>query len=138
MTPSNKDFLSRHDIKYTVQRELILTILKELTVPITAEELYTKASTLQPTINLSTIYRILELFATKNIVIKNTVSEDKKNVYEFNTNKHKHYMVCVKCRQVFPIENCPCSLIEKVISQSTDFKILDHKIEILGHCPDCK
>lgn len=138
MDDSHKTFFEEHGLKSTTQRKLVLDCLHELSGPCCAEEIYFKVSALQPTINLSTIYRILELFYDKGIVIKNNLSDTKKALYELNTHTHKHYMVCLKCKQVFPLENCPCSLIEKAVSENSNFEILDHKIEIIGYCSKCK
>lgn len=138
MDKQHKDFFASHGIKSTSQRNLVFDLLQEANAPCSAEDIYTKAALLQPTVNLSTIYRTLELFCAKNIVIKNMLSESKKALYEFNTHTHKHYMVCMKCKRILPLENCPCSLIEKAISENSGFTVVDHKLEIMGYCPECK
>ena len=138
MDNPHKAFFETHGLKSTKQRNLVLDLLQTLKSPSSAEDIYLKAIESQPTLNLSTIYRILELFYAKNIVIKNIISESKKALYELNTNTHKHYMVCLKCKEIFPLENCPCSLIERAVSENSDFEVLDHKIEIVGYCSKCK
>jgi Fur family ferric uptake transcriptional regulator len=138
MDKSHKDFFKSHSIKSTSQRNLFLDLLQGIKSPSSAEEIYVTAAALQPTVNLSTIYRILDLFESKNIVTKNMLSESKKALYELNTHTHKHYMVCMKCKRILPLENCPCSLIENAVSQNSDFQIVNHKLEITGYCPNCK
>jgi len=138
MNDADKSFFAKNGMKLTKQRMLVLTILRELNTPASAEDIYLLAIKLQPTLNLSTIYRILELFCSKNIAIKNVLLETQKAVYEINTHTHKHYMTCVKCQAMIPLENCPCSLIEKAVAQNSDFEILDHRLEILGYCSHCK
>lgn len=138
MDTSTHDFWTTHAIKHTKQRELLLTLLQDLDKPSSAEAIYLKALTVQPTINLSTIYRILELFHSKGIIIKTIPSETQIAVYELNEHPHRHYMVCVECQNIFPLDDCPCNLIEQFVSSHTNFKILDHKLEILGYCSHCK
>ncbi len=133
-----KEFLTAHGIKSTTQRNIVLDLLHEMDGPASAEDLYLKAVSLYPSVNLSTIYRMLELFHSKNIVVKNMLSESKKTIYELNTDTHKHYMVCMKCKRIFPLEHCPCFLIEKAVSEYSDFEIRDHKLEIMGYCASCK
>ncbi len=132
------DFLAKHGIKSTHQRNLVLDLLHQMNSPASAEEIYQKAALLQPTLNLSTIYRTLELFSSKNIVTKTILSETKKAIYELNTAGHKHYMVCVKCKALLPLENCPCALIEEAVSSQGGFEIIGHKLEIMGYCSRCK
>jgi len=138
MDKIHQALFASHDIKSTKQRNLVLDLLQEAKSPVCAEDLYLKAAVLQPTVNLSTIYRTLELFCSKDIAVKNILSESKKAVYELNTHTHKHYMVCMKCKRMIPLTNCPCSLIEKAVSENSDFEIIDHKLEIRGYCPECQ
>lgn len=138
MTELSKKFWTAHAIKHTKQRELVLDILENLSKPASAEDIYLKASKTQTKLNLSTVYRILELFYSKNIVMKNTLSGTQTAIYELNRHTHKHYMVCVKCQNIFPLEDSPCELVEKYISERTGFQVIEHKLEILGYCPHCK
>ena len=138
MNKPYQDFFTSHGIKSTDQRNLVLDLLHEMAPPVSAEDIYLKASAVHGSVNLSTIYRILELFSSKDIVIKNTLSESKKTLYELNTNTHKHYMVCLKCKRIFPLENCPCALIEQAVLKHSDFEIKAHKLEIMGYCSACK
>ena len=46
---------------------------------------------------ISTVYRILELFVKKGVVIKTNVMNNEMAVYELNRFKHKHYAVCMNC-----------------------------------------
>lgn len=137
MDKESKDYLAGYGIKCTTQRILILNILKELSAPSTAEQIYLKAAHMQPHINLSTIYRILELFTEKKIISKHILTENKTAVYELNVHPHRHYMVCVGCQSIIPLDDCPCDIIKETVSKHADFKILDHKLEILGYCSKC-
>lgn len=140
MSDKNKDFLTSHGIKCTAQRILVLNILNELSAASTAstaEQIYGKAVSIQPHINLSTIYRILELFTSKKIITKHILSESKTAVYALNVHPHRHYMVCVECQSIIPLDDCPCEIIKDTIMKNTDFKMVDHKLEILGYCSKC-
>ena len=138
MSKIKNTFWTDHQIKKTKQREVLLALLQNLEKPATTEELYQSACKEATSLNLSTVYRTLELFYKKNIVIKTVSSETQKAMYELNRYEHRHYMVCVKCQNIFPLENCPCDLIEQFVLENSNFKMLDHKLEILGYCPACK
>ena len=90
------------------------------------------------TISLSTIYRILELFNKKNIVRRTTLLEDDKAVFELNHIEHRHHLICLGCKKIIDIEHCPLDSFEKDLEASTDFSIVDHKLELYGYCKECK
>jgi len=137
--PNYKKYLNEHSIKSTKQRNLLLALLHETDSFVTAEDLYFKAKQADDTISLSTIYRILELFNKKNIVQKTTLLEDDKAVFELNhIDHHHHHLICLGCKKVIDIGQCPLGSFEKDIEATTDFSIVDHKLEIYGYCKDCK
>lgn len=133
-----KSLLNSLGIKCTKQRLLILTTLLELDHPSSVENIYDKIKPVDSTLNLSTIYRTLDLLVEKNLVIKSSFGEDKKFSYEINHMEHKHYLVCISCRKIVSIDDCPISTFEEVIQNSTGFEIIGHKLELFGYCPDCK
>ena len=136
--PDYKQYLNEHGIKSTKQRNLLLTILHETGSLLTAEALYFKAKKADDTISLSTIYRILELFNKKNIIQRTTLREDDKAVFELNNIVHRHHLICLGCNKIIDIEQCPLSGFEKDIEETTDFSIVDHKLELYGYCKECR
>ena len=58
--PSNKEFFNKHGIKNTKQRNLIYDTLKEVELPLTAEQVFFIVREFDMTISLSTVYRILD------------------------------------------------------------------------------
>ena len=136
--PNYKQFLNEHGIKSTKQRNLLLTILHETGSLLTAEALYFKAKKADDTISLSTIYRILELFNKKNIIQRTTLREDDKAVFELNDIVHRHHLICLGCNKIIDIEQCPLMGFEKDIEETTDFSIVDHKLELYGYCKECR
>ena len=134
----NKEFFSNHGIKNTKQRHIIFDILKEESLPLTAEQVFIKVKEFDPTISLSTIYRILDVFISKEMVLKSSVTEDNKTMFELNRREHKHYLVCIGCKKIMTLDNCPLEVYEKSLEQETGFQITAHRLEIYGYCPACK
>ncbi|WMJ88022.1 Fur family transcriptional regulator [Anaerocolumna sp. MB42-C2] len=124
-------------IKRTKQRENVLTILESSDKPLSATEICTQMEkTSDEPVWLSTIYRIMELFVKKGIVIKTNMMSNEMAVYEINQFKHKHYAVCINCHKIITLDNCP---MEKFIPKLEDenFHVMGHNLEIFGVCKDC-
>ena len=60
-----------------------------------------------PPVWLSTIYRILDVFAEKALVIKSSVLDSGMAVYELSGYRHTHYAVCMGCHRIVPMEKLP-------------------------------
>ena len=123
--------------KNTKQRNKIIHILENAQSPMAVEEIYLLIKKESYSISISTIYRNMEALLEKNIVTK-TIYNDGKARYELVRKEHIHHLICLKCNKSMPIEKCPIELIEKNIKDQDDFEVLDHKIEIYGHCRNCK
>lgn len=130
--------LKENGLKRTAAREHVLAYLIERDVPISAEMLYRALSAQGVDINLSTVYRTLDIFERRGLIVKNTTISESCAVYAFKRDGHGHHIVCVNCGDIFPLETCPMKHTEAEIERTTQFKILRHKLEVFGICPKCQ
>lgn len=131
------EILKREGMKSTRHRNAILLLLEQSEHPMTAEELYISLMEKTASINLSTVYRTLDTFVSKNLVIKSTM-DDGKARYELNHHEHKHHLFCVGCHKVISIEDCPMGELQEILKKKIDFDVTGHKLEIYGYCHNCK
>jgi Fur family ferric uptake transcriptional regulator len=123
-------------IKKTRQRQSVLSVLERSSSPLNASEIRDMTEKDGTPVWLSTVYRILELFVKKGVVAKISVLNNEFALYEMNRFGHKHYAICVSCRKVIQMDNCP---MEKFVPrlEDGDFHVTGHKVEIYGYCKDC-
>ncbi len=134
-----KSIFKKYGIKNTIQRQAVYNYLSNASAPTTAEQIYKELTQKQSdAMNLSTVYRILDLFTRKGLVLKSNLQADVKSTYELNHMEHRHHLICVKCNNIVPIKGCPLDDYEKKLSESTNYKILEHHLEIMGICPNCQ
>ena len=125
-------------IKKTKQRENVLSILKASSKPVTAAEIYNNIiQEGDPSTWMSTVYRTLELFVLKGIVVKTNLTNSETAVYELNRSEHKHDAVCVSCHKIITIRNCPIKHDIPELEQS-EFYVTGHHLEIFGLCRECR
>lgn len=129
--------LFKNGLKHTRHRQEILQLLKKSSQPVSAEQIFSELKDLKISINLSTVYRILEMLSNSEIVTKINIGMDNKNLYEYNCMIHRHYLVCLNCSKIFTVKNCPLNDYEKELEKDTDFNITGHKLIMYGYCLDC-
>lgn len=132
------EILKREGVKSTKHRNAILLLLEKSEYPLTAEELYISLREKTASINLSTVYRTLDTFVSKKLVIKSNRVDDGKARYELNQHEHKHHLFCVGCHKLISIEDCPMGELQKVLKKKIDFDVTGHNLEIYGYCHNCK
>lgn len=123
-------------IKKTKQRKGVLSILERAQKPLSAADICSEMEKEGDTVWLSTVYRILELFVKKGVVTKASIMNSEMAVYELNRFQHRHYAVCMSCRKILTMDNCP---MEKFIPklEDEDFHVMGHNLEVFGFCKDC-
>ncbi len=129
-------FLKERGIKTTKGRLCVLEILASSEDSISADNIYEKTLEKGITIDLSTVYRTLELFQEKNIVDKYDLDEGKYN-YKLKKNGHQHIIKCDKCHCEIKVD-CPMNQIGELIKSKTGFTVTEHELYLKGVCNKCK
>ena len=137
-TKDYKDEFKQKGLKNTKQRAAILEILQESDRPITAEQVYNELKEKNVPVNLSTIYRNFLFLCEKELVNKLALTGESSTFYEINRMVHRHYLVCLGCKKVLAIDDCPLESYEELLAEETNFVITGHKLDIFGYCADCQ
>jgi len=128
--------LNNHSLRITKQRQIILDELCSVTSHPTADLLYQMVRKRLPKISLGTVYRNLEIMSECGIIQKLDIGGTQKR---FDGAPHVHYHVrCSRCGRVDDLDLPPDFNVEKAAAKLTSFKILRHRLEFTGLCPECQ
>lgn len=130
--------MRQHGLKSTKTRLSILTILSQSEQPLDAEQILSALKAQNIPASLSTVYRALEVLDQKELITAMTLSGAHRTLYAFNRRIHRHYLVCLGCKKMLPVEGCPLSGYEKQLEQQTGFLIAAHQLDLYGYCPACR
>ncbi|MEA4893935.1 MAG: transcriptional repressor [Oscillospiraceae bacterium] len=123
-------------IKKTRHRKCIFGVLEQAETPLSASAIFDKARSVDESVWLSTVYRILDYFVSEGLAVKTSVMDSGTALYEMNRSRHSHYAVCVNCHKIIGLMNCPMEKFIPEIAES-GFHVLGHRIEMFGYCSDC-
>jgi Fur family ferric uptake transcriptional regulator len=129
--------LKESGLKSTKQRIAILEVLKKKELPTAAEDVFIELKKMNVPANLSTVYRILETMSERGLIKKFGLMGEGKSFYELFRVVHRHFLVCIGCKKMLPIQGCPLSDYERELEDKTDYKISGHRLDIYGYCPEC-
>jgi Fur family ferric uptake transcriptional regulator len=119
----------------TRQRKVILEELRKVNTHPSADELYEMVRKRLPRISLGTVYRNLEILSESGNIQK---LEPGCSLKRFDGNPSEHcHIRCVNCDRVVDAAMTPDLEIDLEQVNSTDFKIIGHKLEFFGLCPQC-
>jgi Fe2+ or Zn2+ uptake regulation protein len=127
--------LKEKSIKVTKGRIAILSIIYNSMQAITAEYIYEESVKNGSNVDLSTVYRSLDLFVSKGIIDKFDLGDGKYS-YKIKEYKHKHKIECSYCHKKVEIE-CPMISVEEIIKNKTGFVLLEHELKMKAICEEC-
>ncbi|HSL93410.1 MAG TPA: Fur family transcriptional regulator [Bacillota bacterium] len=130
--------LSEHGVRNTRQRSAILQVLLSSDVPLSAERIHEKTREADADINLSTVYRFLEMLVEKNLATKSFNIEHGRATFELINPHHRHHMTCTHCGDIVVIRECPLDSLCRSLEADTGFLVTGHRIELFGVCPKCQ
>jgi Fe2+ or Zn2+ uptake regulation protein len=130
--------LRKYNIKVTRARLNILDILSKSEDAINAEGIFEICRQKNVNVDLSTVYRSLELFQIKKIVRKIDLGQGEYR-YSIIRKKHKHILQCKICHKQIEID-CPMQQVEEIIKSKTGFVFEEENLDfkINGICKDCR
>lgn len=119
----------------TIQRDMVLTAVKQLHHHPTAEEIYHAVASQYPNISKGTVYRNLNLLADTGEIQKVSLP-DTADRFDFNTAAHYHFK-CSRCGRVYDVDMPYQNDMLSKIRNTNGFLIQRHDIVFQGICPEC-
>lgn len=119
----------------TRSQERILKVLKGLTQPTSAQDLYV-ALRHEYTIGLATVYRSLDTLKIAGLVQVRTLPSGE-SLYSL-PQEDRHHLSCLRCGNSISIDECPVHDLEHELQDHHKFRIYYHTLEFFGLCPDCQ
>jgi Fe2+ or Zn2+ uptake regulation protein len=127
--------LKRSNLRMTRQRKVILEELRKVFTHPSADEIYEMVRKRLPRISLGTVYRNLEILSENGEIQKLELGCTQKR---FDGIADNHYHIrCIHCDRV---DDAPIEFdvaVKHELKQAVGFKIIGHKLEFIGICPDC-
>jgi Fur family ferric uptake transcriptional regulator len=120
----------------TQQRQVILEELQKFKTHPTASTLYTHVRSRLPKISLGTVYRNLEMLNRLGLVKKFEFGGGEAR-YDGTTQNHDHIR-CLHCGRLEDVSLPPHDLMGREANDLGGYKILGHRFEYLGVCPECQ
>ncbi len=96
-----------------------------------------RARKLDPTIDLSTIYRALKVFQDLGIVLTATAS-DGELFYEIRHQEPHHHLICRTCASEISVSGEIVATMTKQIEEAHGFTIEPDHLVLWGTCTSCK
>jgi len=123
--------------RMTPQRLAILKILAESEGHPSAEMIYERIKSEYPVTSFATVYKTIALVKALGEVLELEFSHDSNRYDGKKPYPHPH-LICVECKKIIDPDLETLDHLQKEISSQTGFKVVNHRLDFFGICPECQ
>ena len=123
--------------RLTPQRMMILSAIENSDDHISAEEIYTQVLAKYPHVNISTVYRTLELLKQLGLVTETDLGGGRVRYHPADKGHH-HHLVCQKCGAIIDIDESTLARLQDVLLARYNFSASLRHVAIFGLCEKCR
>ena len=115
----------------TGQRRVIAHVLSVSDDHPDVDEVFRRASAIDPKISIATIYRTVRLFEEAGIIEKHDFGGNSAR-YEEATDDHHDHLVNIKNGNVIEFQNEQIDALQHIIAKQNGLKLVGHRLELYG------
>ena len=128
--------LSKQGYRLTPQRMMIVSAIENSTNHISVEEIYAQIAAKYPNVNISTVYRTLELLKRLGLVTETDMGEGRVRYHPAEQGRH-HHLVCRECGAIVDLGESLLAPLESALLREHNFIADLRHLAILGRCVKC-
>ena len=131
MTDTILQRCERKSLRMTSQRKIIAQVLEDAADHPDVEELYKRASKIDLTISIATVYRTVKLFDEAGILDKLEFGDGRAR-YEDAEREHHDHLIDINSGRVIEFMDSDIEKLQEKIAQKLGYKLMGHKLELYG------
>lgn len=116
-------------MRMTGQRRVIAQVIENASDHPDVEELYKRASAIDPNISISTVYRTVRLFEELQIVEKHEFRDGRAR-YEAIPEEHHDHLIDVRSGKVIEFKNDRIERLQEEIARELGYELVEHRLEL--------
>jgi Fur family ferric uptake transcriptional regulator len=128
--------LAEQGYRLTPQRMMAISAIEKSDGHISAEEIYAQVITRYPQVNISTVYRTLELLKKLGLVTETDFGEGRVRYHPAGKGHH-HHLVCQECGAIIDLDEAVLEPLKNDLLREYGFSADLRHLAIFGRCVNC-
>lgn len=129
MTRTILERCEANGLRMTDQRRTIAGVLQDAEDHPDVEELYNRASAVDPRISLATVYRTVKLFEETGILEKHEFGDGRAR-YEAADREHHDHLINVNSGEVIEFVDPEIEELQERIAAKLGYRLMGHRLEL--------
>jgi Fur family ferric uptake transcriptional regulator len=116
-------------LKMTEQRRVIARVLSDATDHPDVEQVYRRATHIDPHISIATVYRTVRLFEEANILERHDF-RDGRSRYEEAPEIHHDHLIDIQSGRVIEFRDEEIEQLQRKVAERLGYRLVDHRLEL--------
>ncbi len=131
------DKLIEKGYRLTPQRMMVLQAIENSADHISAEEIYAQVVARYPHVNISTVYRTLDLLKRLGLVTETDMGGGRVRYHPADKGHH-HHLICRQCGRIIDLDESVLYPLRERLLSEYDFEADLRHLGIFGLCQRCR
>ena len=131
MSDTILDRCETRGLRMTEQRRTIALVLQDADDHPDVEELYARASAIDPRISIATVYRTVKLFEESGILEKHEFGDGRAR-YETADRDHHDHLIDMNSGEVIEFVDDEIETLQERIAAKLGYRLKGHRLELYG------
>ena len=132
------DYMTRHGLRSTEQRRVVTEMFFVTEGHLSIEDLLEKVRVEEPRIGYATVYRTLKLLKECGLAFERHFGDGVSRYEVAWEDEHHDHLICIECEKIIEFEDDAIEALQHQVAAKHGFKLVRHKLELYGICPDCQ
>jgi Fur family transcriptional regulator, ferric uptake regulator len=129
MTSRLEQLCEEKGLKMTEQRRIIARVLSDSADHPDVEQVYRRATEIDPRISIATVYRTVRLFEEANILARHDFG-DGRSRYEEMPSAHHDHLIDLQSGQVIEFRNDEIEKLQHFVAEQLGYDLVGHRLEL--------
>jgi len=116
-------------LRMTGQRRVIARVLSDATDHPDVEQVYQRATEIDPKISLATVYRTVRLFEEASILERHEFRQGRARFEEIPESHHDH-LIDVQSGEVIEFQDEEIEKLQRRVAARLGYRLVDHRLEL--------
>jgi Fur family ferric uptake transcriptional regulator len=116
-------------LKMTEQRRIIARVLSDSTDHPDVEQVYRRATEIDPRISIATVYRTVRLFEEANILARHDFGDGRAR-YEEMPSPHHDHLIDLQTGHVIEFRNDEIEKLQHFVAEQLGYDLVGHRLEL--------
>ncbi len=119
------------------QRDAVLDVFFSTEQHLSVDDFMKKLQRKEVEVSEPTVTRIMQLLCEYGIAQERMFAGDEVRYEHQHIGEHHDHLICLRCRKIVEFKDDQLERIQNAIARQHGFRLIQHKMEMYGICPEC-